>query len=91
MVGGAVEEAVDEHDVHDVVPDVPLALDLLPLLRRERQQCAHVEHNFVALEHCVDGLLARRAVCAMFRLESERNDQSERVTARVCLVCEWRD
>ena len=59
-----VEEAVDEHDVHDVVPDVALALHLLPLLRRVGQQSAHVEHDLVALEHRVHRLLASSPVCA---------------------------
>jgi len=37
-----------EDHAHDVVADVPLALQLLPVALRERQQRGHVEHHLVA-------------------------------------------
>ena len=49
-----------EHDGDHVVADVSLALQLLPVRRRERQQRRHVEHELDAQLRAADAAVLRR-------------------------------
>ena len=39
-----------EHYCDDVVPDVPLPVNVLVVLLLQRQHCAHMEHNLMSTE-----------------------------------------
>lgn len=55
--------AVVEDDVANVVAQMPLALQLLAVLARVRQQRGDVEHDFFAVLHRVHAVRTRGAVC----------------------------
>ena len=62
---GRVEDGafIEERDVHEVVANVALALDLLRIRVRERHEGRHVEDDLVRLEACID----RIGTCARTR------------------------
>lgn len=73
-VGGEGGVALLEDDGHDVVADVPLALQLLRVVLRVGQQRGHVEHDLLLAEHFVDALFARLPVQGIqAALESARD------------------
>lgn len=46
---------LEEHDAHDVVADVTLALQLLRIVFLVGQQRGHVEHDLDVAPVCIDG------------------------------------
>lgn len=61
-VGGEGGVALLEDDGHDVVANVPLALQLLRVVLRVWQERGHVEHDLLLAEHFVDTFFARLPV-----------------------------
>ena len=60
--GELLEAAVQEYHVHDVVADVALARQLLPVVGGEGQQRRHVEHDLVRARVRVHRVQAGRVI-----------------------------